>query len=220
VWELATGRIRNVLIGHRGWSACVTCAEGPGLWPLALTGGLDNRVNVWDLRHGRRQGRLRIVSPWTFLIRPSAGQARVVRAMPLDRGKILALVITCDQMVRALEPRRFRRGAERAMAVPAQALETTTLSNGQEGIVTATDDGTIRLWKPEAFTRRGTGQAPTCEITIDVPVNDIAVIDKDTFALATPNGLTAVRFDAGLIDRYAHESVTTVWTRGHDATSS
>ena len=199
VWDLATGRIRNVLTGHKGSSACVTCAEGRGPWPLALTGGLDNRVNVWDLRRGQRRNRFRIVSPWTFLIHPSTGRAHAVRAMPLDSGKLVVLVATSDGTVRALVPRRFPLGARRAGAVPAHAVGTATLSNGQAVVVTATDDGIIRIWKPEAFTRRGDDKAPLCEINIEVPVSDISFIDHDTFIIATLNGLTAIRLDARLL---------------------
>ena len=124
VWDLGTGRIRNVLAGHRGWSACVTCAEGRETWALALTGGLDNRVNVWNLHHGQRRQRFRIVSPWAFLVRPSGGRAHSVRALPLDSGRLLVLVATSDEMVRALEPRRFRLGARRVGTAPARAMGT------------------------------------------------------------------------------------------------
>ena len=192
VWDLATGRIRNVLAGHRGWSACVTCAEGREPWPLALTGGLDNRVNVWSLHHGQRRQRFRIVSPWTFLVRPSAGRAHSVRAMPLDSGRLLALVATDDGTARVLEPRRFRLGVRRAGTAPARAIGTGTLSTGQAVVVTATADGVIRIWKPEALARRGDGKTPLCAINMEVPVSDISFIDNDTFIIATPNGLTAI----------------------------
>jgi WD40 repeat protein len=200
VWDLAAGRIRNVLGGHRGWSACVTCAPGPGLRPLALTGGLDNRVNVWDLRRGRRYQHFRIVPPWTFLTHPPAGRAYAVRAMPLDSGKLLALVATSDGMVRALAPRTFPRGARRTGAVPGRAVGTMTLSNGRAVVVTATDDGIVRVWKSEVFTRRSDDKALLCQINIEAPVNDIHVIDHDTFVIATPNGLTAIQLNAVLLE--------------------
>ena len=203
VWDLATGRIRNVLAGHRGWSACVTCAEGRGLWPIALTGGHDNRVNLWGLRHGQRYRRFRIVSPWTFLVRPAAGRAFSVRALPLDGNRLLTLVATSDGMVRALEPRGLPLGARRAGTVPAHAVGTATLSTGQAVAVTATDDGVIQVWKPEALTRRDADWAPLCRISIEVPVNDITFIDDDTLVIATPNGLTAIRLDARLLETHA-----------------
>jgi WD40 repeat protein len=202
VWDLATGRIRNVLTGHKGWSACVACVEGRGLWPLALTGGLDNRVNVWGLHRGQWHHRFRIVSPWNFLIRPSTGRAHSVSAMALDSGRLLVLVATSDGTVRALEPRRFPLGARRAGTVPAHAVGTATLSNGQAVVVTATDGGIIRIWKPEALTRRGDDRAPLCGINIEVPVSDISFIDHDTFIIATPNGLTAIRLTARLLETY------------------
>ena len=202
VWDLATGRIRNVMTGHKGSSACVTCAEGPGPWPLALTGGLDNRVNVCDLRRGQRRNRFRIVSPWTFLIHPSTGQAHAVRAMPLDSGRLLVLVATSDGTVRALVPYRFPLGARRAGVVPAHAVGTAMLSNGKAVVVTATDDGIIRIWKPETFTRRGDDKAPLCEINIEAPVNDVNFIDHDTCIIATLNGLTAIRLGDRLLGNY------------------
>lgn len=202
VWDLATGRMRNVLTGHKGWSACVTCAEGPGPWPLALTGGHDNRVNVWDLRHGHRHGHFRIVPPWTFLWHPWAGHADAVRAMSLDRGQILVLVATADGVIRALEPRWFGWGVRRTGAVFANVVATATLSGGRAVVVTARADGIIGIWKPEAFTRRDE-KALLGEINLEVPVSDIAVIEHDTFVFATPNGLTAVRLDAGLLENHA-----------------
>ena len=202
VWDLATGRIRNVLAGHGGWSTCVTCAEGRGLWPFALTGGHDNRVSVWDLHHGQRRHRFRIVSPVTFLVRPSAGLADSVRALPLDRGRLLVLVATADGKVRALEPRGFPFGARRAGAVAGDAVAAAMLSTGRAVVVTATYDGVIRVWTPEALTRRGHDRVPLCEINIEVPVSDMSFIDDDTFIIATPNGLTAIRLTARLLEAH------------------
>ena len=201
VWDLATGRIRHVLTGHRGWSACVTCAVGAGLRPLALTGGLDNRVNVWDLRRGRRRGRFRIVSPWTFLARPAAGRAHAIRALPLDSGKIMALVATSDGMVRALEPRRFPWERGEPARVPADAVGTAHAERRPGG--RRHRDGRRRRTDLEAgglHPSRRTGQAPLCEINIEVPVSDISVVDRDTFVFATPNGLTAILLDASLLE--------------------
>ena len=200
VWDLATGRIRNVLGGHRGWSACVTCAPGPGLRPLALTGGLDNHVNVWDLRRGRRYHHFRIVPPWTFLTHPPAGRAYAVRTMSRNGGKLVALVATSDGMVRALAPRTFLRGARRTGAVPGNAVGTMTLSNGRAVVVIATEDGIVRVWKPEVFTRRPDDKALLCQINVEVPVNDIHIIDHDAFVIATPTGLTAIQLNAVLLE--------------------
>ena len=201
VWDLGTGRMRHVLTGHRGWVACVTCPAGPGPRPLALTGGLDNRVNVWDLRRGTRRNRFRVVPPWALLFPGSRGQVHAVRAMALDGGKILALVATSDGLVRALEPYRFPWGATRIGMVPAHAVGTATLSNGRAVVVTATYDGVVQVWKREAFSRRSDGSPLLCEVNLEVPVTDISAADRDTVVFATPNGLTAIRFDPGLLER-------------------
>jgi WD40 repeat protein len=195
VWDLGTGRIRNVLAGHRGWSAGVACAEDSRRRPVALTVGLDNRVNLWDLDRGHRRGRVHIVPPWAFLIRPEGGRARAVRALPLDDGGIMALVTTSDGMVRALEL-RARWRAWRAGAVPADVAGFATLGDGDVVVVTATGDGILRVWPRAAFTHRTGSPAPICEINLEVPVRDITAVSHDTFVVATVNGLTAIRLDA------------------------
>jgi WD40 repeat protein len=202
VWDLATGRMRHVLTGHQGWSACVTCVQGWGLRPCAVAAGTGNRVSVWDLRRGQRRNHFRIVPPWTFLTRHSAGQAHAVCALPLERGRILVLAATFDGMVRALEPRRFPWGARRAGAVPASVVATATLINGRAVVVTAAEDGVLRIWRPEAFARGADDQAPLYEINLEVPVSDITVVDHDMFVMATSNGLTAVQLDAVLLEDY------------------
>jgi hypothetical protein len=113
-----------------------------------------------------------------------------------------------DGVVRALEPRGLPLGARRAGAVPARAVGTGVLSNGQALIVTATDDGVMRIWEPEAFNHRGGEQTPLCVINIEVPVNDISFTDRDIFIVATPNGLTAIQLNARLLE------TDTSWTRG------
>ena len=201
VWDVHTGRIRNVLTGHKGWSACVACALGPGQRPIALTGGYDNRVNVWDLRRGRRRRHFRIVWPWTFLASPSAGRAHAMWTMPLDSGRVVALVATSDGVVRALEPRRFPWGVRRLAVVPADAVATAVLSNGLAIVTTAGQDGIVRIWKPEFFTDGSDDNGLLCEINIEVPVSDISFVDRDTFVVATPNGLTAIQLDAALLEK-------------------
>jgi WD40 repeat protein len=200
VWDLSSGRIRNVLGGHTGWSACVTCAEGHGRWPRVLTGGLDNRVNVWDLHSGRRRRRVRIVSWWMYLARPPAGRAHAVRTLAIAGGKPWVLVATTDGMARALRPRSLPWGARRTGAVPASSVETATLSNGRTVVVTATEDGMLRIWTAGAFTGERVDNAVLCEINMEVPVNDISIIDVDTLIIATTNGLTALRLDAGALE--------------------
>jgi WD40 repeat protein len=199
VWDLGTGRIRHVLVGHRGWTAGVTCAEDARRRPIALTAGLDNRVNMWDLGRGHRRGRFRIVSPWTFLTRPASGRALAVRARPLGDGTILVLVTTSDGTVRALRSRQSSWGlwgARRTGAVPADVAGLATLGDDEVVVVTATGDGVVRVWRHAALARPADDRVPLCEINLEVPVEDIAAVDLDTFVVATVNGLTAIRIDA------------------------
>jgi WD40 repeat protein len=194
VWDPATGRMRKVLAAHRGWSSCVTHAQGAGNRPLVLTGGFDNRVNVWDISRGWHR-RFRIVKPWTFLTHPSAGLARAIRTLRLPNGRMLVLVATLDGMVRALEAPDTMRRAHRTGATMAEVVSSATLTSGLLVVITVTD-GIVRVWDAAAFPPVS-GITALCEINIEVPVTDIGVTDHDIVVLATPNGLTAIRLGTG-----------------------
>jgi hypothetical protein len=72
-------------------------------------------------------------------------------------------------------------------------------------------DGTIQVWRPAELTRAGAA-VPLCDINIEVPVSGIGLGGEDTFVLATPNGLTAIRVGTGWPGRHR--------TGGRDARSS
>ena len=193
-WDPRARRIRKVLAGHHGWSSCVTHAQGTGGRPFVLTGGFDNRVNVWDISRAWHR-RFRIVDPWTFLTHPSAGLARAIRALRLPDGRMLVLVTTLDGMVRALEAPDTMGRARRTGATMAEVVASVTLTNGLLVVITVTD-GIVRVWDAAAFPP-ASGTAAFCEINTEAPVTDIGVTDHDIVVLATPNGLTAIRLDAG-----------------------
>jgi WD40 repeat protein len=194
IWDLATGRMRAVLVGHRGQSSCVTCAQDSSGRPLALTGGHDNRVNVWNLRTGRRRNCFRIVPLRIFIARPSAGRAAAVRVLPLRDGQVFVLVATADGQLRLFKPRGFGRGARRLAAIDATAaLVVGNLTNGRGIVVSVRADGVVQVWSADNFAGERAGMVPLCEIDVEITVNDISAVGDDTFVLATPNGLTAVR---------------------------
>ncbi|HEX3958975.1 MAG TPA: caspase family protein [Trebonia sp.] len=199
IWDLASGRMRHVMSGHRGWSSSVACFEDRRHQAAAVTGGHDNRVNIWDVRHGWRRRRLRIVPLWAFLVQRAAGMARDVCGLEMPGGKLLVLVATADGMVRALQSRRWGTGTRRLAVVSAGASTMARLSTGAGVVVTGGADGTVRVWQLEDFYQRKHDPAPLCEINIDVPVTDVAILDPDSIVLATPNGLTAVQLDARLL---------------------
>jgi hypothetical protein len=71
-----------------------------------------------------------------------------------------------------------------------------TLGDDEVVVVTATGDGVVRVWRHAALARPADDRVPLCEINLEVPVEDIAAVDLDTFVVATVNGLTAIRIDA------------------------
>jgi WD40 repeat protein len=198
VWDLGSGRMRDVLSGHRGRSAAVACAQGAG-GLLALTAGEDNRVNVWDLGRRRRSARFRIVPFWRFLTHPSAGHANSVLAVPLDTGELLVLIATSDGMVRSVLPRGFPHGVRRAAAVEGDVTAIVPLGDGQRVVVTAGRDGLVRIWTLAALAGGPVHDGPLCAIDIAVPVSDIAAAADGVFVIATPNGLTAIQLDLTLL---------------------
>jgi WD40 repeat protein len=205
VWDLGTGRMDKVLDAHRGWSSCVSRAQEVGTQPLVLTGGLDNRVNLWEVSRGRHR-QFRIVQPWTFLAHPLTGHARAISTVPLPNGGVLVLVTTSDGMVRVLETRDTMRRARRRGAITADVVTSTTLTSGLLVVITAAD-GIVRVWDAAAFPPPP-GSAPLCEINIEVPVTDITATDHDVVVLATPNGLTAIRLGAGSLTGHAVKPLT------------
>jgi WD40 repeat protein len=192
VWDVSTGKMRNVLIGHKGRSSCVTCFQDSRARPLALTGGYDNRVNVWDLRSGRRRSRFHIVAPHALLASPRSGHATSIRFAALRGGQSIVLVATADGYIRVLRPRQFGRGAQRVVTIAGSAIAMGTLGNGRPVAITARPDGVIQVWAADDIAR---GMKALCEIDIESAVNGISDVIDDLFAVATPNGLTAIRLD-------------------------
>ena len=143
VWDIGTGHLRKVLAGHRGWCSCVTLAQRATTQPLVLTGGFDNRVNVWDLSR-KWHRRFRIVKLWTFLTHPSAGLARAIRTLRPPNGRTLVLVATVDGRVRALEASETMRRARRTGAIMGEIVTSATLTNGLLVVITVTD-GIVRV---------------------------------------------------------------------------
>jgi len=196
VWDLGTGRMRRVLGAHRGWTSCVAHAPGARTGSVVLTGGFDNRVNAWDLSRWWHR-RFRVVKLPAFLAYPSSGHARAIRTARLPDGKVLVLVATLDGMVRALEAPETMRHVRRTGAIAADTVTSATLTNGLLVVITATD-GIVRVWDAAKFPP-ASGTLPLCAVNIDVPVTDLDATEHDTVVLATPNGLTAIRLDAGLL---------------------
>ncbi|MFD6295810.1 caspase family protein, partial [Streptomyces sp. NPDC060235] len=168
IW--ATGRsftpaLRDTFTGHTGWVDSIACTVVDGV-PVAVSGGRDGTVRVWDLLSGQPVG-----EPLTG----HTGAVASVVCTVLD-GVPVAVTGDSDGTVRVWdlvtgqpvsEPLTSRDGSMRAVAC--------TVLDGVPVAVSADYDHTVRVWNlatgqpiSEALTGRHTAVA--CTVLDGVPV--------------------------------------------------
>ena len=145
VWDLRTGKARRrQLRSHTTW-----VAKGIGWWatavavgkldsvPVAVTGHLDGRIRVWDLRTGKAHGKP---------LRAHTGYVEAVAVGEVD-GTPVAVTGGMDSAVRVWDlrtgtargnPLRGHAGSVKAVAVGE--------ADGQPVAVTGDSYGTISMW--------------------------------------------------------------------------
>ncbi|MCX4962386.1 caspase family protein [Streptomyces virginiae] len=128
--------LRDTLTGHSGSVHAVACTELDGR-PVAVTGGNDGTVRVWNLHSGQAVG-----SPFTGHSGPVRGVACTdVHGKPVavtggDDGTVRMWDLSTRQAIG--EPVAAHNGWVRAVAC--------TVIDGNPVTVTGGDDGTLRTW--------------------------------------------------------------------------
>jgi WD40 repeat protein len=201
VWDLANGKIHDVLTRHTRLISAVALGIDPAGALLAVTGGQDNRLNVWAIGRGRRAGRVRAVTRTSYLRRRESGYAVAVRMVTNRRGRPVILVLCEDGDLRIFEKRLWRFGYNRAAlrALGASCLATMQLADGRTVVVTGSRDGRLCAWDLEAALATGRcGPAPAAlvEIETETRLTGLTVAGDDTVVTSAPNGLAAFRFNA------------------------
>ena len=162
VWDLASGRrLGEPLAGHDRAVRALACAVVDGRWlavtgeddgrPVAVTGGDDGTMQVWDLASGGR------------LSEPLAGHDGAVRAVDcaVADGRPVAVSGGEDRTVRVWELASGRQ-LGKSMTGHQHWINTVACSvlDGRPVAVTGSHDRTVRVWDLESRQSLSTVRIP------------------------------------------------------------
>lgn len=131
LWDLATGRERATLAGHRGVINCVAYAPDG---KVLATGGRDGTARLWDADGGR------------LVAIPHPSEVRCLAISP--DGKRLATGCLGDAIIRIWEIPSGRLKRE----IAGEVVETRNLDFSPDGrtLASAANDSAVRLWDVES----------------------------------------------------------------------
>ncbi|MEU6065876.1 MULTISPECIES: caspase family protein [Streptomyces] len=131
-----SGSARHVCVGHGRTVDAVGCAELNGR-PIAVSGGWDNTVRIWDLTTGRAVGE------------PLTGHNGKVRALGCTEleGRPVAVTASDDRTVRIWDLAAGRPVGEPLTGHRDSVKHLSCAElEGRPIAVTGSDDGTVRVW--------------------------------------------------------------------------
>ncbi|UFR05966.1 WD40 repeat domain-containing protein [Streptomyces sp. Go40/10] len=138
-WAVGSGftpALRDTLTGHRGSVDAVACAVVDGR-PVAVTGGSDRTVRVWDLMSGRPAGE------------PLTGHTDTISAVACTVVNGVPVAVTCgyDGTVRIWDLTAHRPVGEPLTGHDGLVLTVAApVVDGTPVAVTGGRDGTVRMW--------------------------------------------------------------------------
>jgi WD40 repeat protein len=175
LWNAPTGRLVSSLAGHNG--RVLSIAVGPGV--TLYSGGQDGTIRVWDAAGAKLLRTLNQPAPVTaLLVLPGA---RTIVAGGAD-GMLRELDISDGRERRVLK----------GHTGPVQAIALLTNGAGPARVVSASEDGTVRVWAHTAAAVSKADQkspaAPAAELVLKGhkgPVRAVAVtFDRQTIITA------------------------------------
>ena len=207
IWDLADRRIHGVLGKHTGWTSALASGSSPGGMLVAVTGGCDNRINIWDPARGRRIGHLWIASSLSRLRDFHSGCAMVVSVTVIDDRFPVVLVLSEDGKVRLFFKRRRRPGYRRVTLGGYQmsGLAVMNLTDGRTLAIAGGLNGRLCAWDLEfvlAAAIRGQSKiSALVEIETEVAITGLSCAGNNTIVTLTLNGLAAFRLHVDCLPR-------------------
>jgi WD40 repeat protein len=189
VWDPVAGAGLLILEGHDGPVQAFDCSPGGS---RIVSGGNDRRLRVWDARTGELLVLLSGHEHWVTLTRFIAGGNRILSGSADRTARIWdpasrRLLQTLDAHKAPVSAAAEQRGRARVVTgdelgvlhiwnIESGTLEGTLSGHTgairacgwPDGIVSASQDGTVRIWDPETFATR-------FELKHDDPVQACAV---------------------------------------------
>ena len=216
VWDLADGRIHNVLRGHTAAITALACAANDQGHPVAATAGQDNKVNLWDVISGRRIARFRVVKRLTHFRRSESGTAQTV-CLTRTEGRFVVLVLCEDGQLHLLwRSRRWSRVRRVTLySHGASSLAVLRLRDGRLIAMTGAPHGQLRAWDVAVLLADDTEdedddrEALLVGIETELSITGLTVTGDDTVVASTLTGLAAFRFDTELLARPAAARAST-----------
>jgi WD40 repeat protein len=203
VWDLVGRRIHDVLGGHTGPVSTLACGTGRTGDPIAVTGGRDNRVCIWDILRRRQVGSFKLAGRLAYFRRPATGNARTVSLSLTKDHRLVVLVLCEDGQLKLFRQRRGWPRYERAAvdAGGAAALAVMRLADGRLIALTGGPDGRLCGWDIGAVLdssgKHGKNTAPMLlSIETEVSITGLSVTGDDSVVASTVTGLAAFRLDS------------------------
>ncbi|HEU4937327.1 MAG TPA: TIR domain-containing protein [Vicinamibacterales bacterium] len=168
VWNVRTGAVDAVLHGHRDWVNC--CDISPD-GTLLISGSADKTLRVWDLVSGTRRltitahtdsvNQCRFSRDGQFFVTTSSDGAmklwRVEAVREAWESPSVDGLTTVDEWNRKLMPL--------TLAGHATSVDDCVIGNDSSCLVSASSDGTIRVWNAAAGALRLTISAHDRHVT-------------------------------------------------------
>jgi WD40 repeat protein len=135
--------IGDPLTGHRGRITAIAAIPGTS---LVVSGSVDADLRLWDVTTGQQQG-----SPWTGHKR---GVQAIITVQPDGRGP-LVVSAGADGQLRIWDPADGSQPRDPVNVHRRRIRALTTIPEAPDQVITADDDGLIRLWSIPSGTEIG-----------------------------------------------------------------
>ncbi|XP_071806782.1 uncharacterized protein [Asterias amurensis] len=191
---------KNVLIGHSSCVTCLTLIGGESGYDTTylLSSGWDRRICIWNLETGKLHDTFRNTSPDSFEVQELACDGIVID-MDYSSQRNEFAYASSDKMVyiRSFEPDGSKMRLTNTLQGHDGEITQVKWSRTRRNWITASEDGTIRVWSGDGMTclQVLAAHGSVTALCIDAynscivagVQNTIKVYDPDTYKLVQTN---------------------------------